>query len=109
MRILRRPVVAGATLLLILLAVGCQQLLDLLISVPADASGTMVVSYGKYLYRIGGEAEGGAASDKTYVALIPDGSDAECLKVAGLLQDYEYPKEEVKAAISALPDFVRLR
>jgi hypothetical protein len=77
MRILRRPVFAGATLLLILLAVGCQQLLNLLISVPADASGAMVVSHGKYLYRIGGEAEGGAASDKTYVTLIPDGSDAE--------------------------------
>lgn len=74
---LRRFVVAGVTVLLILLAVGCQQPVDPSISIPEKTSGTMVVSHGNYLYRIGGEAEGGAASDKTFVALIPAEPDAE--------------------------------
>jgi hypothetical protein len=74
---LRRLVVAGATAILILLAAGCQQPVDPKISFPAETSGTMLVSHGNYLYRIGGVAEGGTASDKTYVALIPDGPDAE--------------------------------
>jgi len=74
---LRRPVFAGAVLLLLLVAVGCRQPVDPPIFIPADTSGAMVVSHGNYLYRIGGEAEEGAVSDKTYVALIPDGSDAE--------------------------------
>lgn len=74
---LKQNIVAGVALLLLMLAVGCQQLLNPPIPIPADTSGAMVVSHGNYLYRIGGEAEGGAVSDKTYVARIPDGSDAE--------------------------------
>ena len=65
MRALGRPLFTEATVLLVQVAVGCREPVGPPISIPADTSGVMVMSHGKYLYRIGGEPEGGAVSDKT--------------------------------------------